>query len=408
MLPCMAALKLLLVLALIVYGIKRKIFVGYLLLGAGVITPVIFGYDLTDTFSGVWRTFASVEFWHLFAVLVVVTVLGNLLREVGALDRLAAAAQELAGGRKTATAILPAAVGLMPMPGGAVLSAPLIEEVLKEENRSPQFMSAANYWFRHIMEFFWPLYPGVILAAGIAGVPMRIFSLLGMVMTAAMLFIGYLFFLRPLTNHQRQAHNLRALGRIGLILWPLFLAVFLALALRLDMVIALVAALGTMILLQKIAARTVWTVIKGGITIRLFFLVFGILVFKNLLELSGAAAAIPAEVSRLGIPSAVVIFLAAFLTGLLSGMAAAFVGLSFPVLAGFLYYPDVNLSNLFLAYFSGYLGMILSPTHFCLLLTAEHFKAELGGVYKTLFVPLVLLGCFGWGLYLLGYPWNIL
>jgi hypothetical protein len=104
----------------------------------------------------------------------------------------------------------------------------------------------------------------------------------------------------------------------------------------------------------------------------------------------------------------VVIFLAAFLTGLLSGMAAAFVGLSFPVLAGFLYYPDINLSNLFLAYFSGYLGMILSPTHFCLLLTAEHFKAELGGVYKAFLIPLILLGCFGWGLYLLGYPWNIL
>jgi hypothetical protein len=149
-------------------------------------------------------------------------------------------------------------------------------------------------------------------------------------------------------------------------------------------------------------------VFRSAINLRLFFMVFGILVFKDMLELSGAVAQIPAEISRVGIPPVVVIFILPFLCGLLSGMVSAFVGLSFPILAGFLYLPQIQLSNIFLAYLSGYLGMILSPTHFCLLLTAEHFRADLGSVYRVFAPALAVLACIGVTLFFLGYPWSLL
>ena len=89
----MSVLKLLLVLALIIFGIKRKIFVGYLLLGAGLVTPLLFGYSVIDVAGGVWGTLKSMDFWRLFAAIVIVTVLGQLLKQMGSLDRLTAAAQ---------------------------------------------------------------------------------------------------------------------------------------------------------------------------------------------------------------------------------------------------------------------------------------------------------------------------
>lgn len=404
----MSVVKLLLILALIVLGIKRKIFVGYLLLAAGIVTPFLFGFGPAEVARGVWGTLSSLDFWRLFAALVIVTFLGYLLKEMGSLDRLTAAAQELAGGKRTAVAILPAAVGMMPMPGGALLSAPLVGQVLKDDNKPPRFLAAANYWFRHVMEFFWPLYPGIILGAGIAGLRVQTFSLLGIIMSLVMLGLGYLFFLRKITNHHRASHSLRAVACICLAVWPLFLTVFLALVWRIDIVLALLAAVVVTVLVNRSSWPLIWPVIRGAVTLRLFFLVFGILVFKDLLELSGAVAAIPDEVTRLGIPPATVIFIVAFLTGLLSGMVAAFVGLSFPILAGFLYIPEINLANIFLVYLSGYMGMILSPTHFCLLLTTEHFKAELGSVYRTFIIPIIILAAVGFALYLSGYPWQII
>lgn len=404
----MAVLKLLLILALIVFGIKRKLFVGYVLMAAGIITPLLFGFGVGDVAGGVWGTLSSLDFWRLFTALVIITFLGHLLREIGALDRLTQAAQELAGGKRTAVAVLPAAVGLMPMPGGALLSAPLVGEVLKKDEKTPRFLSAANYWFRHVMEFFWPLYPGIIIGAGIAGISIQTFSLLGIVMSAAMLIIGYLFFLRKINNHHQSSHSLKAIWRICLAIWPLFLTVFLALVIELDIVIALLIAVAVMIAANKSSWPKIWSVVKSSATLRLFFMVFGILVFKDLLELSGAVGNIPNEVARLGIPPAMVIFTVAFLTGLLSGMVAAIVGLSFPILSGFLYSPDINPGNIFFAYLCGYFGMMLSPTHFCLLLTTEHFKAELTSVYKTFALPLTILFCIGLALYLTGYPWQLI
>ncbi len=404
----MAVLKLLLVLALIIYGIKRKIFVGYLLFLAGIIVPLMFGFNPLDVANGIWGTLSSTGFWRLFGAIVIVTTLGQLLKQMGSLDRLTDAAQELAGGKRTATALLPAAVGLMPMPGGALLSAPLVGEVLKNDHKSPQFLSAANYWFRHVMEFFWPLYPGIILGAGIVGIPVRKFSVLGMIMSAAMITIGFVFFLRRIKNHNHKSRSLKSIGIIFLALWPLFLAVFLALGLNIDIVLSLAIAIVVTVITHRSSWKKIRPVIKKAVTFRLFFMVFGILVFKDLLDLSGAVANIPGEVARFGIPPFAVIFAVAFLSGLLTGMVAAFVGLSFPILAGFLYIPEVNLGNVFLAYLSGYLGMILSPTHFCLLLTAEHFKAELGKVYRTFLIPVIFLAMVGFVLYFFGYPWNLI
>jgi len=133
-------------------------------------------------------------------------------------------------------------------------------------------------------------------------------------------------------------------------------------------------------------------------------MVFGILVFKDFLDLSGAVKDIPEEVSRTGIPSAFLIFAVPFIVGLLTGMVAAFVGLSFPLLAGFLYHPEINFGNIFLAYLSGYLGMIFSPAHFCLILSSEYFKADLGAVYKKFAPPILIIALFGFSIYFAGYP----
>jgi integral membrane protein (TIGR00529 family) len=404
----MTILKLVLVLALIVFGIKRKYFVGYLLFGAGILTPLLFGFGPTDIVMGVWGTLKSVDFWRLYAAITVVTILGHFLKKIGSLERLTDSAQELAGGKRTATAILPAAVGLMPMPGGALLSAPLVGEVLKNDGKSPQYMSAVNYWFRHVMEFFWPLYPGIILGAVITGIKVQTFSFLGVIMSLAMIIIGYVFFLSRIKNNNQATRSFRALGRISLAIWPLFLAVFLAMALRIDIVLALVVSITVTVISNRDKWALLWPVIRESVTIRLFFMIFGIIVFKDLLELSGAVGDIPGEVARFGIPPAAVILVVAFLSGLLSGMVAAFVGLSFPILAGFLYIPEINLGNIFLAYLSGYLGMILSPAHFCLILTAEHFNADLGRVYHKFLVPLLILAIVGFLLYLSGYPWNMI
>lgn len=66
--------------------------------------------------------------------------------------------------------IFPALVGLLPMPGGALFSCPMIEAAAKDMGISDEKKGLVNYWFRHIWETAWPLYPGYALACVLLGI----------------------------------------------------------------------------------------------------------------------------------------------------------------------------------------------------------------------------------------------
>jgi hypothetical protein len=46
--------------------------------------------------------------------------------------------------------IFPALIGLLPMPGGAIFSAPMVKDIGSRYQLSGSQLSYINYWFRHI------------------------------------------------------------------------------------------------------------------------------------------------------------------------------------------------------------------------------------------------------------------
>ena len=43
------------------------------------------------------------------------------------------------------------------------------------------------------------------------------------------------------------------------------------------------------------------------------------------------------------------------------------------------------------AFASGFAGVMLSPTHLCLVLTLQYFKADMAGTYRLLYLPVGLV-----------------
>jgi hypothetical protein len=399
------ALKLALVLALIVVALRRRWPVGVVLFGAGVLTAALFLVSPMELLGGYADLVQSRRFISLTAVIVLITTLGQMLQELGLLQRMSDVCRDLPGGNRTAAAMLPPLIGLMPMPGGALLSAPLIERVIGGQTHPPAFKTATNYWFRHVVEFFWPVYPGIILTEAITGMPIGRVALMQAPMALVMTAIGWAFFIRriPATAHEGHYHLAAALAGILRAVWPILLAILLYGALRIEMSIAVLVAL-----LSLIAAfRPEWPGLKSalakGFSFKLIFLVFGILSFQTALELSGAIGSLPQLTATLNLPPESVIVIVCFTAGLLTGMVAAFVALSYTILAGFLYQPDIIPSHIFLAYMAGYAGMMLSPGHVCLILTNHYFQSDLARVYRLLAVPVILLALSGAGLYLTGW-----
>jgi integral membrane protein (TIGR00529 family) len=392
----------------IVVAIRLKIFVGYTLFVAGIALGLLYHVGIGDILAALKNLLFSDQFLSLYAIIILITFLGRMLREIGYLARLVAASKELIGGPRTAAAVLPALVGLMPMPGGALLSAPLVAEVLPKNKYAPEFMTIVNYWSRHVVEFCWPVYPGIILTAGLASVSVGKISLLQMPMTLIMIPIGIIFFIRHIKEKgDGNGAIVRPAIKIARGVWPIILAIVISATLSIDLLWGIFISLATLIIVEKPEFSKLLPVCKEACAPKLLALVFGILSFQKMLELTGAVSSIPKLSMELGFPPALVIFGLTFTVGLLTGMVTAFIGLAYPLLAGYLFQPELSLANIFIAFLSGYLGMILSPTHFCLVLTNEYFKSSLGKVYWRIMVPIFIVFLCGIALYWLGYPWKL-
>lgn len=400
----MDAVKLIVVFAIIVLALRKKLSVAVTLFGAGVITSLLYQVEPSALLAGYWDLLKSRRFLFLTSVIVLITTLGQLLKELRSLERLSEVCKGLYGGNKTAVAVLPPLIGLMPMPGGALLSAPLVGNVLSNSKYVPEFKTASNYWFRHIVEFFWPIYPGLILTEAITGLPIGSAALMQFPLAVAMTVIGLTFFIRKVDDHHsNQPHFWRPLGGILSAIWPIALAIAIYGILKVELAWAVLISLVVLVSIARPPRQSLVTALRKGLSYKLVFLIFGTLSFQTALELSGAIGSIPKLSLQFNLPPELLIFLVCFAAGILTGMVAAFVALSYTLLAGFLYQPEIVPSHILLAYLSGYLGMILSPTHLCLIFTNEYFGSDLLKVYRKLAIPAILLALLGLLLYL--SPW---
>ena len=395
----------LIVFALIVLALRKKVSVGITLFGAGLITALIYQVELSALIQGYWDLVKSHRFLSLTAVIVLITSIGQLLKELRSFENLTKAARELPGGNKTAVGMLPMLVGLMPMPGGALLSAPLVGNVLADSRYRREFRTAANYWFRHVVEFSWPIYPGLILTEAITGLPIGSVSLMQLPLALLMVILGLFFFTPKIVNdNNHQTHLWRSLYGILKSIWPIPLAIAIYGVFKLELALSIMLGLLALIVVARPGRRPLLSALKKGFSYKLVFLIFGTLSFQTALELSGAIAAIPNLTIQYNLPTELVIFLVCFTSGILTGMVAAFVAMGYTILAGFLYAGGIEPAYIFLAYLSGYLGMILSPTHLCLILTNDYFKSDLLKVYREIAIPVIIMAVFGFLIYLT--PWT--
>jgi uncharacterized protein len=83
-----------------------------------------------------------------------------------------------------------------------------------------------------------------------------------------------------------------------------------------------------------------------------------------------------------------------FVAGLVTGIGFGYVGLSYPILLGL--FPVSGQGDLpreaavVLAGTFGWAGMMLSPLHVCMVVTAEHFRTGLAATMRRFIVPLSL------------------
>ena len=363
------------------------------------------------------ESFTQPRNYLLSLIILLLLFFNEALNKTGRMGRTIAALKSWLKSRHLVLAGLPALVGLLPMPAGALFSAPFVDAVDQGREIEPQRKAAVNYWFRHIWEYWWPLYPGVILAMQYSGLPALKFFLIQVPFTFAAILGGRFFILRKIKrsndDHVRDgrldgAAVLSALGPIMLLVAVSLVGSALAprvglgstLANLVAMVVGLVAALAAVFTGHASALGSTLRMLKRADTWLMIVLVVGIQSFAAALScpLDAAGSTLITgmrdELMRTGIPLIAVIMLIPFISGMVTGVAFGFVGASFPIVFALLG-PDpsdaVAAATTAFAYTFGYMGMMLSPMHACFVVTAEYFKTSIFEIYRYIIGPALVI-----------------
>lgn len=411
-----ALLKLAFVLAGIILLLTRKWNLGLVLLLASIAAGLLFAYPLSGIARDVFQTAVDPLTLRLVLAVVLIMALGELLRQTAGLKGLVEALQALIPDGRIVIAVLPALIGLLPMIGGAMFSAPMVDEVGDRLGAEGARKTFINYWFRHIWEPIFPLFPSVLLATALLGLPTTQLIKATWPIAVAAIAGGLLFGVlglpraaprglpragsRDLPLHAAgdppQASRTQSLRTLATSIWPIVLVILLSLTLPLDerfsLNVSLVATIALTMVVKRIPMRDLGTIFRKRIPWDTVFVIAGALIFRSVLEGSGAVLAVSDALIRLHVPVPVVAFGVPFIGGLMTGLIAAAFSIGFPVVLPLVVADGGTIAPGWTAWLvaGGLLGAMLSPMHLCLALTRTYFKAEWGPIYRRL-APSALL-----------------
>jgi len=380
---------------------------GWYFFGSGnLITP--FGF-LSIVRNALWDTSSQdpSSILKLVGVIVLVLILSHCLQKTGQMNRILRSFQNLVGDARVVLSTLPALIGLLPMPGGAIFSAPMVQDAQKDIDLPPAKKTLINYWFRHVWEYSWPLYPGLLLAAQLSGKSVFRLAAVQFPMTAAAILGGIIFVLRKVpgkpaqSTPKEQEGSLAALAAdISPILTIIGTIALLHLAARmkpndsllLALLVSIVLTLAASFLKNRALATAVLKSLPAADILKLAYVIIGLMIFRGTIENSGAVAEISDMMKTYHVPLFPFIVLLSFICGLVTGLTMAYVGIVFPVLTPLILQvaPD-PLPYLVLAFGCGFIGVLFSPVHVCLILSHQYFRSDLSTVYRGMLRPVLVV-----------------
>ena len=389
-------IKLLAVIAVIIFLIRKKWNLGYIILLASLLLGLLFGLNPKEIGINFLQAIVDPVTIRLIGIIVLVLLLSSILKRIESLKDIVDSLQKLVKDYRLILAFIPSFLGLLPMPAGAMFSAPMVKEIGDRAGLNPEEETFVNYWFRHIWEFVWPLYPSIILLSALLGVEVREIIIVQLPISLVALMLGLIWERRYLKKDEAKdkrgdfGFNIK---KLFLSTWPILLVIFLVIIIKIDLLISLITVIVSLILLNRSKMKTevIIEIIKKDIPLNIVVLIAGIMIFKRMLETTGAIMVIPGFFTELGVHPLVILFFIPFLIGMLTGITSAIVGIGFPVLLPFIVTQgEVNLNYAMFAFVGGYMGHMLSPMHLCLVVTNDYFKADVGKIYKML-IPFLLI-----------------
>lgn len=371
---------------LIIIMLRKHIPIGPCMLAGGLLIWAVKAPSLHYLTQAGVETMTMSRTYDILLALYFVMCLEIELRTSGALAGMVHALQRIFSSTKVTLAVMPAFLGLLPSLGGARFSAPIVEEASRDLDITQEHKAAINFWFRHIFEFSSPIIPGMIMACNIAGVAYSDFIMHLCWLTALAFAAGWLVLIRPISDDPVKAavaapaEHEQNMQDLWLALSPVVLTFILVVFFDLNASLGMGIVTAGLFFVLRFTKRFVSLreVVVGALDIKMFLNVLCILYFIQILTVTNVLNEIVTAFQNSPLPVPVIIACVTFIIGVLTGMSQGHVAIVMPIVAA-MDTGNLNLAGVAMAF--GVAGQMLTPTHMCLVITVDYFKANF---FKTL------------------------
>lgn len=349
-------------------------------------------------FQAVWRVLLGVfiepSSRDTILTVLMVSIVGGSMKHYGLLDEVVTSVLHVIRSRKTVLMIIPSLIGTLTIPGGAVLSAPFVDNIGKDAGLEPPQRAAVNLIFRHIATMVFP-FSMVMLFVRSAMPTINIYRIIlyNLLFMLALLSTAYFLFLRkietnePIENQKPGAfgHHLR---RLFFYTAPIYVPVLINALTGLPFFIAMLVSVG-IIFVQCDRTHFPW-VFRKSASWDTVLIIVSVLTMKDIIlrmddmlqVFDHIFARAGSHLSMMGI-----FILTSLFFGFITGNMTAPLAVTLPMLTRISLGTGMTSGHLHVfTYFlmiSAFLGYYFSPLHLCQTFTLKVMKVTTGELYRA-------------------------
>jgi integral membrane protein (TIGR00529 family) len=373
----------------VMYISRKSVWVG---LSLGALVLGVTCMNMADLPGVVWDTLTDLSILFLALAVALIPILGGALEEGGLMDDLV---KNLRIGKRPFLIFSPGLLALLPIPGGALLSAPLVNK--SGEGVSPRRKAAINVWYRHAFVMVYPL-GAILICTKMADINLYVGMLYVLPGSLLLLLLGYIFLIRKVegkTEYKGSIDRRELFVSLGVFLIaPLFHFSLTSISSYLfhqdytefNMVVAVTIGLLVSFFAGGLRPKHLKPIAKKMKPWNFGLIIIGLFLFLNVFQASEA----PEVIASVDIPRVVFLVLIGAVLGFVTGRISAPVAIMIPIYL--VRFGEAGLDPIIFAimFLSVFMGYIISPVHPCLSVSLEYFKADYKELFKVMAIPTLL------------------
>lgn len=349
-----------------------------------------------DILQSLINVLADPSILVLMIIVVLIPILGGLMEESGLMMEMI---QKMRVSKKSSLMVIPALFGLLPVPGGALMSAPIVDQIGSEEDTNKKV--SINVWYRHMLILIYPLSSSLIVASVLTNINLYILVIVLLPCLIIMWLVGYSTMVKNVSPFSEQGE--RDLKRAFHNLLPIIIApiidfigrTFFNLSVpELFLLVGLVFSIWIALRFGNMKFSSVKNISKKMKIWRFPFIIFSMFLFLEVFILSGA----PEEIASLKL-SVFPFILIGFFLGFATGRIQLPISILVPIYLVQYAVLAMSILDFVFIYTSIFLGYLITPIHPCVAYSIEYFKTNFKEVVKILGKPtfisfIILIGVY--------------